>query len=96
MPIPAPTATSAAMNPTAPATLARGELVPDDAEGQRQHATADALHHPGEDHQADEVASAASSEPTASAAIVMTRISVLPTMSPRRPMIGVKIDAESR
>ncbi len=42
------------------------------------------------------VATAASRLPAASATKVRTKIRSLPTMSPMRPMIGVKIDAESR
>ncbi len=41
-------------------------------------------------------ASAASSDPIASAATAMTSSRAFPCMSPSRPMIGVKIDAESR
>ena len=41
-------------------------------------------------------ASAAISEPTASVASATTSIRSLPTLSPTRPMIGVKTDAESR
>ncbi len=41
-------------------------------------------------------ATAASSDPPASAARVTTKIRSLPIMSPTRPMIGVKIDADSR
>ena len=42
------------------------------------------------------VASAASSEPAARAPSVTTKTRSLPMMSPTRPMIGVKIDADSR
>ena len=41
-------------------------------------------------------ASAAISEPTVSAASAKTSIRSLPTLSPTRPMIGVKTEAESR
>ena len=41
-------------------------------------------------------ATAASSEPTASATSVATKTRFLPVMSPTRPRIGVMIDAESR
>lgn len=41
-------------------------------------------------------AMAASRQPRASAASATTSIRSLPTMSPTRPRIGVKIDAESR
>ena len=41
-------------------------------------------------------ATAASSEPTASAPSAKTSIRSLPTLSPTRPMIGVKIDADTR
>ena len=43
-----------------------------------------------------DVASAASSEPTARAASVTTKTRFLPNMSPTRPRIGVMIDADSR
>ena len=43
-----------------------------------------------------EWASPATTEPAASAASVTTSIRSLPTMSPTRPRIGVKIDADSR
>ncbi len=43
-----------------------------------------------------EGASAASSEPTASAMSVATKTRFLPVMSPTRPRIGVMIDADSR
>ncbi len=45
---------------------------------------------------ATEPAKAASIEPTVSAISAATSIRSLPRMSPRRPMIGVKIDADSR
>ena len=41
-------------------------------------------------------ASAASSDPTASATSVATKTRSLPIMSPTRPRIGVMIDADSR
>jgi len=43
-----------------------------------------------------EGASAASSEPAASAISVATKTRSLPIMSPTRPRIGVMIDADSR
>ena len=42
------------------------------------------------------VASAASRQPSASALSARTNIRFLPVMSPSRPRIGVKIDADSR
>src|SRR6195952_4668008 len=42
------------------------------------------------------VASAANREPTESATRARTKTFSLPWMSPMRPMIGVKVDAESR
>ena len=42
------------------------------------------------------VATAASSDPTDKATSVITNTRSLPTMSPSRPMIGVKIEAESK
>ena len=41
-------------------------------------------------------ATAASAEPAASAISVATKTFSLPSMSPTRPMIGVKMEAESR
>ncbi len=43
-----------------------------------------------------EPARAASTEPTARAISAATSIRSLPRMSPRRPRIGVKIDADTR
>ena len=54
------------------------------------------LDHPGEISTPMFGATAASRQPRASATREPTSIRSLPTMSPIRPRIGVKIDAESR
>lgn len=96
MPRPAPTALSEAMVPTAPETFSRGyssRTMPK-ASGSTPppipctaRATIISCTLP---------ASAASSEPRASAISVPTKTRSLPIMSPIRPMIGVKIEADSR
>jgi hypothetical protein len=96
MPRPAPTAVSDASAPTAPATFLAGNssrMIPN-ATGTIPPAipwiTLATIRTPIDD------ATAASSEPTASATSVATKTCSLPTMSPTRPRIGVMIDADSR
>ena len=96
MPRPAPTAVSAAITPTAPATFSAGNssrMIPN-ATGSIPPAkpwiTRATIRTPIDG------ATAASSEPTASATSVATKTRFLPVMSPIRPRIGVMIDADSR
>ena len=96
MPSPAPTAVSAAIVPTAPATRSAGNssrMIPK-AHGSMPPANpwitrATII-------TAIDDATAASSEPTASAISVATKTRFLPVMSPTRPRIGVMIEADSR
>ena len=96
MPSPAPTAVSAAITPTAPGTFSRGNssrMMPNDSGSTppptpwmtRATIMIDS-----------DGATAASSEPTASATRAATNIRFLPIMSPSRPTIGVQIEADSR
>ena len=96
MPRPAPTAVSDARAPTAPVTFSAGNssrMIPN-ATGiippPIPWITRATIMTPIDD------ATAASSEPTASAISVATKTRSLPIMSPSRPRIGVMIDADSR
>ncbi len=96
MPKPAPTASSDAMIPTAPATLSCGNssrMMPKDT-GRTPPPTPWITR--ATMSTSTLVATAASKEPSASASMEMTKIRFLPAMSPSRPMIGVKIEADSR
>ena len=95
-PTPPPTAVSPARIPTAPVTLSAGNssrMIPN-AAGSIPPAspwiTRAAIITPIDE------ASAASSDPAASAASDATKTRSLPYMSPTRPRIGVAIDADSR
>ena len=96
MPSPAPAAASAAITPTAPATFSAGNssrMMPKDSgrtPPPMPWITRATIMTP------IEPARAASTDPTASATSAATSIRSLPHMSPSRPMIGVKIDADSR
>ena len=96
MPRPAPTAAKAARAPTAPVTFPAGNssrMIPN-ATGiippPIPWITRATIMTPIDD------ATAASSEPAASAISVATKTRSLPIMSPTRPRIGVAIDAASR
>ncbi len=95
MPNPKPTAVSEAITLRAPVTrsLNSSRMMPN-ANGRTPPpspcTTRAAISQPIEG------ASAASSEPTDSAARVTTSIRFLPTASPTRPRIGVAIEADSR
>ena len=96
MPSPPPTAVSDARAPIAPGTLSAGNssLMMPNATGimppARPWITRATIITPIVG------ATAASSEPTASATSVATKIRSLPIMSPTRPRIGVITDADSR
>ena len=96
MPRPAPTADRDARDPTAPATFSGGNssLMMPNAAGIMPPAT------PWMTRATIMIpmfgARAASTDPTASATSVTTKTRSLPIMSPTRPRIGVKIDADSR
>jgi hypothetical protein len=96
MPTPPPTAMSEAMAPIAPDIFSRGN-------SSRMMPKASGSAPPPMPWMARAmiititlVASAASSEPAASAPSVTTKTRFLQTTSPIRPMIGVKTDADSR
>jgi hypothetical protein len=96
MPRPAPTAVREASTPTAPVTLPGGNssrMIPN-ATGTipppTPWITRATIMTPIEG------ATAASSDPTASATRVATKTRFLPAISPIRPRIGVMIDADSR
>ena len=96
MPAPPPTAVMAATMPTPPATLAVGNssrMIPNE-----RGRTAPPMPWMARARMSIpmEWASPASAEPTARASKVATSIRSLPTMSPTRPRMGVKIDADSR
>ena len=96
MPRPAPTAVSEASAPTAPATLLTGNssLMMPNATGTMPPPTPWITR--AMIITVIEEATAASSEPTASAASVSTNTRFLPAMSPIRPRIGVITEADSR
>ena len=72
------------------------KLVPDDAERQRQDAAADALDDPPDEHDRQRIGHGRQQRAHRQGGEAATSMRSLPHMSPRRPMIGVKIDADSR
>lgn len=95
-PTPLPTAIIAAMTPTPPATLSGGNssrMMPNES-GRTPPPTPWTAR--PRMSSGIELASAAINTPIASTARVMTRRRSFPIMSPTRPMMGVKIDAERR
>ncbi len=76
--------------------LLLGELVSNESEGEWEHAAADALNRARHDHDANGTGDRGQERAEREATNAITRSRSLPNMSPRRPMMGVKMAAESK
>ena len=87
----------AEMSPIEPGHLLGRELVPDDRDGERDDAAADALQHAAGDDHLERVSRAPTTAlPAANTSREATNRRRLPSMSPSRPAIGVATAAASR